>query len=79
MISKKIVLFLAVAVLMGLVAACGASPETVTVIETVVVEKEVQGETVTVVETVEVVKEVEVEKEVVGISEKANVDYSKSI
>ena len=66
MISKKILLLLAVAVLMGLVAACGAAqPQTVTVVETVVVEKEVQGETVTVVETVEVVKEVEVEKEVV--------------
>jgi oligopeptide transport system substrate-binding protein len=49
--------------LMSLVAACGAAqPETITVVETVVVEKEVQGETVTVVETVEVVKEVEVEK-----------------
>jgi oligopeptide transport system substrate-binding protein len=48
---------------MGLVAACGAqpTPETITVVETVVVEKEVEGETVTVVETVEVVKEVEVE------------------
>jgi oligopeptide transport system substrate-binding protein len=60
MISKKVGLFLAAALLMGLVAACGAAqPETVTVVETVVVEKEVQGETVTVVETVEVVKEVE--------------------
>ena len=60
MISKKVGLLLAAALLMGLVAACGAAqPETVTVVETVVVEKEVQGETVTVVETVEVVKEVE--------------------
>lgn len=61
MISKKILLLLSVSLLMGLVAACGASapePETITVVETVVVEKEVQGETVTVVETVEVVKEV---------------------
>ena len=42
-------------------AACGgaAAPETITVVETVVVEKEVQGETVTVVETVVVEKEVE--------------------
>lgn len=61
MISKKFLLLLSVSLLMGLVAACGASapePETITVVETVVVEKEVQGETVTVVETVEVVKEV---------------------
>jgi len=49
-----------------LLAACGgaAQPETITVVETVVVEKEVQGETVTVVETVEVVKEVVKEVEV---------------
>ncbi|MCB0177064.1 MAG: extracellular solute-binding protein [Anaerolineae bacterium] len=46
-------------VLLAVVAACGAppTPETVTVVETVVVEKE--SEPVTVVETVEVVKEVE--------------------
>jgi ABC-type glycerol-3-phosphate transport system substrate-binding protein len=58
--------------MLGLVAACGAAatPETITVIETVVVEKEVEGETVTVVETVEVIKEVEVEKEVEKIVEK---------
>ncbi|RME78695.1 MAG: polyamine ABC transporter substrate-binding protein [Chloroflexi bacterium] len=58
-------LLLAVLVsLLAAVGACaGATPETVTVVETVVVTKEVQGETVTVVETVEVVKEVE--KEVV--------------
>ncbi|RMF03997.1 MAG: carbohydrate ABC transporter substrate-binding protein [Chloroflexi bacterium] len=57
---------------MAAIAACGAqpTPETVTVVETVVVEKEVQKE-VKVVETVEVEKEVkvvetvEVEKEVV--------------
>ncbi|MDX1523140.1 MAG: ectoine/hydroxyectoine ABC transporter substrate-binding protein EhuB, partial [Anaerolineae bacterium] len=56
--------FLAVALVLPLVAACGAAatPETITVVETVVVEKEVEGETVTVVETVEVEKEVEVEK-----------------
>jgi oligopeptide transport system substrate-binding protein len=59
---------------LGLIAACtGAAPEpqVVTVVETVVVEKEVQGETVTVVETVEVVKEVqvEVEKEVEVVKE----------
>ncbi|GAB4424086.1 MAG: oligopeptide ABC transporter substrate-binding protein OppA [Anaerolineae bacterium] len=62
MFSKKVALFLVVALAMGIIAACGAqpTPETITVVETVVVEKEVQGETVTVVETVEVVKEVEV-------------------
>lgn len=63
MTSKRSILLLSsVALLLALVAAqCGAAPtpETVTVIETVVVEKEVGGETVTVVETVEVVKEVE--------------------
>lgn len=69
----KILLLLALGVILALIAvACGAAPtpETITVVETVVVEKEVQveGETITVVETVvvekEVVKEVEVEKEV---------------
>ncbi len=75
MFSKKIAVVLVVAVmlgLLGLVAACGGAapqPEVVTVVETVVVTKEVQGETVTVVETVEVekevIKEVEVEKEVI--------------
>lgn len=59
-------LLLAVGVL---VAACGSqpTPQTVTVVETVVVTKEVEGETKTVVETVEVIQtvEVEVEKEVV--------------
>ncbi len=67
----KILLLLALGVMLALIAvACGAAPtpQTITVVETVVVEKEVQGETVTVVETVvvekEVVKEVEVEKAV---------------
>jgi hypothetical protein len=45
--SKKLVLFLIVAILLGLLAACGAAaeptPETVTVVETVIVEKEVEG------------------------------------
>lgn len=61
MFSKKAVLLLVVIALLSMIAvACGAAqPQTVTVVETVVVEKEVQGETVTVVETVEVVKEVE--------------------
>jgi multiple sugar transport system substrate-binding protein len=64
---KKITILLAVFAVLALIAAqCGPAPtpETITVVETVVVEKEVKGETVTVVETVEVevVKEVEVEK-----------------
>lgn len=61
MFSKKAVLLLVVVALLSMIAAgCGAAqPQTITVVETVVVEKEVQGETVTVVETVEVVKEVE--------------------
>jgi len=45
------------------------TPEVVTVIETVVVEKEVEGETVTIVETVEVEKIVEVEKVVEATAE----------
>jgi len=57
MFSKKALLFLLVMVLLGLIAACGAQPEPQTIVETVVVTKEVAGETV--VETVEVVKEVE--------------------
>jgi peptide/nickel transport system substrate-binding protein len=53
-------------VLAFLLAGCGATPEPEVVIQTVVVEKEVEGETITVVETVEVevIKEVEVEKQV---------------
>ena len=64
--SKAIGLFVVFALLV-VIAACGPAPtpETITVVETVVVEKEVQGETVTVVETVVVEKEVEVEVEVV--------------
>lgn len=75
MFSKRMALLLfSVAVMLTLLAAqCGAAPtpETVTVVETVVVEKEVAGETVTVVETVEVVKEVEkvVTKEVEKVVE----------
>lgn len=68
--SKKIFLILTIFFVLGLVAACGGpapTPETVTVVETVIVETEKE---VTVVETVEVEKEVtvvetvEVEKEV---------------
>ena len=71
MLSKRTAFLLfTVTVLMTLLAAqCGATPTPEKIIEkvveTVIVEKEVEGETVTVIETVEVVKEVEVEKEVV--------------
>ena len=66
--GKLYVVAISVLMLALIAAQCSPAPtpETVTVVETVVVEKEVQGETVTVVETVvvekEVVKEVEVEK-----------------
>jgi peptide/nickel transport system substrate-binding protein len=65
--KRTLLLVVLLAIAAGLVACAAATPETVTVVETVVVEKEVEGETVTVVETVEVEKvvEVEVEKEVV--------------
>ncbi len=57
---KRLLLVLSTVVVLSLLAACGpAQPETVTVVETVVVKEEV-----TVVETVEVEKEVEVIKEV---------------
>ncbi len=65
MFSKKtLLLVVVIAMLAAIAAQCGAAPtpETVTVVQTVVVTKEVQGETVTVVETVE--KEVVVTKEV---------------
>lgn len=67
MFSKKLVVLLAVmAVLSVLAAQCGgAQPQVQTVVETVVVTREVEGETITVVETVEVIKTVEVEKEVI--------------
>jgi peptide/nickel transport system substrate-binding protein len=63
--KQRFWLLLILTVTLTAVAACtGATPEVITktVVETVVVEKEVEGETVTVIETVEVVKEVEVEK-----------------
>jgi oligopeptide transport system substrate-binding protein len=65
MFSQKNLLIITVMVLLGVIAAaCGsAQPETITVVETVVVEKEVQGEPVTVIETVEVEKVVEKEVE----------------
>ena len=56
---------LAALLLVACQPAAQPTPETVTVIETVVVEKEVEGETVTVVETVEVEVEVVQEVEVV--------------
>ncbi len=65
MFSKKTLLLVVVIAMLAAVAAqCGAAPtpETVTVVQTVVVTKEVKGETITVVETVE--KEVVVTKEV---------------
>jgi peptide/nickel transport system substrate-binding protein len=63
-VSKKFLILLIAAAALFVIAACGgpAQPETITVVETVVVEKEVAGETVKVVETVVVEKEVEVEK-----------------
>jgi len=85
MFSKKyLFLFVIMAMLAALAVACGGAapePEVVTVVETVVVEKEVEGETVTVVETVEVekevVKEVEVEKIVEVAPEDPDADRVK--
>lgn len=80
LISKKFVMVFVVMALLALVAACGPAPtpETITVVETVEVIKEVQGETITVVETVEVIKEVvetvEVVKEVEVPAETAGGD-----
>ncbi len=76
---KRLIVLLGVIAILAVLAACaGATPETVTVVETVVVEKvetvvvekEVEGEIVTVVETVVVEKEVEVEveKEVIVVA-----------
>jgi len=64
MFSKKTLLFLLVVVLLGLIAACGAQPEPQTIVETVIVEKEVAGETVVETVEVEVEKVVTVEVEV---------------
>ncbi len=68
--KKSFVVLFVVAFAIAILGACGAqpTPETITVVETVVVEKE--GETVTVVETVEVEVEKVVEKEVVKEVEK---------
>ncbi len=72
---KRVILLISLLTIFAVLVGCGAppTPETVTVVETVVVkevetvvvEKEVEGETITVVETVVVEKVVEVEKEVV--------------
>jgi ABC-type transport system substrate-binding protein len=61
----KVIVVMILVLVASLLAACGGPPPTpVTIVETVVVTKEVQGETKTVIETVEVVTTVEVEKEV---------------
>lgn len=71
MFNKKVMLLLLVLGVLALIAAqCGAAPQPQTVVETVVVEKEVEKEVVKTVEVevekqVEVTKVVEVEKEVV--------------
>ncbi len=59
MFSKKVLFLVVAGIFMGILAACGAqpTPQTVTVVQTVVVEKEAPK----VVETVEVVKEKVVE------------------
>lgn len=68
--SKKILAIFAALLVLLWVAACGSAPtpETITVVETVVVEKEVEKE-VTVVETVEVEKEVQVVQTVEVVKE----------
>lgn len=57
--SIKLLLLFMAALILLVIAACGGQPETITVVETVEVEKVVEKE-VTVVETVEVEKEVTV-------------------
>jgi hypothetical protein len=57
MLLKKTLLLLLVMVLLGMIAACGAQPAPQTIVETVVVTKEVEVPGEKVVETVEVVKE----------------------
>ncbi len=77
---KKILILIAVLVVFGLIAAqCGAAPtpETVTVVETVVVEKEIEKQ-VTVVETVEVEKEVQV-VETVEVIKEVEVPVERSV
>ncbi len=83
--NKKIMLLVSSALLLLGIGACTAATpetivekviETVVVVETVEVVKEVEGETITVVETVEVVKEVE--KEVVVTVEVEAVDEAEA-
>ncbi len=68
--KKNVRLLFFFAIALAVLAACTPQVVTETVIETVVVEKEIEGETVTVVETVEVVREVVVteEPEAMGIT-----------
>ena len=78
--SKKTLILIAVLVVFGLIAAqCGAAPtpETVTVVETVVVEKEIEKQ-VTVIETVEVEKEVPV-VETVEVVKEVEVPVERSV
>jgi oligopeptide transport system substrate-binding protein len=68
-VSKKLDFLLVITVLLGGLGACSGvgQPVTVTVVKTVIIEKEVKGEPVTVVETVKVEKEVIKEVEVVPV------------
>ncbi len=79
---KKLVIFLLSATILSIIAACGAAqPETITVVETVVVKEEVEviKEVVETVE-VEVEKVVEVEKEVeVEVVKEVEVEVVKEV
>jgi oligopeptide transport system substrate-binding protein len=68
--SKSLGVLFIITVLFNATTGCGGfgQPETVTVVETVIIEKEIKGETITVVETVEVEKEVVKEVEVVPVN-----------
>lgn len=78
------ILALIITILVILTACATPTPEVITetVIETVVVEKEIEGEKVTVIETVEVEKEVvvtvEVEKEVIVDPTECNLEAPES-
>lgn len=77
--SKTVLLMIAVATLVLIVAGCGADqpePETITVVETVEVTREVEGQTITVVETVEVIQTVEPEREVPVAKEVVTLAYN---
>jgi len=60
---RKTLPVIAVLIVLSVIMAACATPETVTVVETVEVEKIVEGETITIIETVEVDKVVEVPAE----------------